>query len=524
MMNSNMKTLIICFFDDALTMKIRNDYLKYIIPYFYKGDKRKIYKHLLRVLLYNNPKKGIQIVSHVLDILRQVITLTGLVIILFSFHWLLVVSLLIILVPNSIASLKVGKKEYFVNVEQSENDRRSAYYASLLKTREAVKELRIFQHSKLILNKWALYYSKTLKENYKLSKLKLKSNILLTLFDFIMNLLFLISLLYIIVSQNYTVGDYVSISQSLGTAITTVVMLSNGFAFIINQSPYLSDFFRFIEVETTLPIKPHHKFIDNIYINDLTFRYPGLESDTLRNITFSIKKGERLAIVGDNGSGKSTLVKCISGLYESVPGTIQYDGRDLCDIDVSKNISAIFQDFTKYYMTLRENICLSNIDCLDTDEKVVSILNQIEGDSLLTKINDLNKELGVYFSKGIDLSGGEWQKIAIARALFKEAEIIFFDEPTSSLDPVAESNMLDLFHKITEGKTTITVTHRLGSCKHADNIIVLKDGEVIESGSHPELMSKNGYYKNMYLTQAKWYTESNNPSDEYKQYATSYYE
>jgi len=464
----------------------------------------------LRRATSNPGYKGLKIISSFLDIMQNIITLSGIVVILFDFHWLLVLSLIIVIVPNTITSIRIGRKEYNVNVEQSENNRRAAYLSALMVDREALKEMSIFGHSNFLLKKWSTYFKEAIKQDYSVHKAKFNSTLGLQIFDFVMNFVFLSSLLLIVIQGSYSMGDYVSISQSLSTATVLMIILSSSISYIYNQSPYLTDFFSFLDYSNNISndMKSPHKFIGKIEVSNVNFKYPNSDRFTLSDINFSINKGEKVAIVGENGSGKSTLVKCITGLYDVSSGTILYDGKDLRTIDIRKNISAVFQDFVKYNMTLRENIAISQLDKFNFDNDIILTLKDVEGDVIIEKSGDLDGQLGIYFSNGRDLSGGEWQRVAISRALFKNADIIFFDEPTSSLDPLAESKILELFYKITEGKTTITVTHRLGSCRYADKIIVLKEGEIVGIGSHEELIGNNNYYKSIYDAQAQWYSES----------------
>lgn len=479
------------------------------LPLFF-FEEAKNYDVMMRAS--SNPGgKGIKIITDTINIACNFITLFGLIAILYKFHWVLVISLLLVVMPHSIVALRIGKREYFLNIDQSENNRRSSYFFSLLRSRDTAKELRIFNHSQLLLNKWSFYYNKTISEEYKLSKIKFKSSIFLEIFEVIMNFIFLATLIYVVIFGSYTVGDYVSISQSLSSAMTIVIMISNSFAFIYNQLPYLKDFFCFLDFENDIEDKKEHVFSEHIEIEGLYFKYPRSNNFILEDISLFINRGQKIAIVGENGSGKSTLVKCILGLYRPTKGTIKFDGNNLNNIDVTNSISVVFQDFVKYSVSLKENIVLADLNKHRnhnySDEDILSYLKLVGGEDIAYKTGGLNGELGVMFSNGNDISGGEWQKVAIARALFKDADIIFFDEPTSALDPIIESKIIELFHEVTKEKTTITVTHRLGSCKYADKIIVMKNGGIVEVGSHEELLKKNNYYAEMYKAQANWYIE-----------------
>jgi ATP-binding cassette subfamily B protein len=239
----------------------------------------------------------------------------------------------------------------------------------------------------------------------------------------------------------------------------------------------------------------------------LRFRYPGSDRDVLQELSLTIPFGCRAAVVGENGSGKSTLVKLLTGLYKPTAGEIRWvDGlhnRVNGDL-VGNHLSAVFQDFAQLYLTLRENVALGKPSAQGEDGTLQQALFAagISGE----KYRELDMQLGAAFG-GIEPSGGEWQKIVTARAILKEADFVFFDEPTAALDPQAEKEAVQLFLRVTEGRSALLVTHRLGAAKLADIIFVLKGGRLVEQGTHDELMQLNGEYGRMFQLQAAWYTE-----------------
>ncbi|MBH5318385.1 ATP-binding cassette domain-containing protein [Paenibacillus sp. GSMTC-2017] len=251
------------------------------------------------------------------------------------------------------------------------------------------------------------------------------------------------------------------------------------------------------------------KLQKHILINNLSFTYATHTSPQLKGISFMIKPGEKIAIVGENGAGKSTLVKCLLGLYMPDNGSIKFDGVDIRTIDpksLREHVSAVFQDFESYNLTVRENIAMGHGKIDDDAYVEVAAAKAGVGELIKNLPNGLDTELGAMFHQGHELSGGQWQKIALSRAFMRDAQIVILDEPTAALDPRAEAEIYDNFAKLYEGKTTIMISHRLSSCRFADKIIVLHNGEIIEVGSHEELLHLEGSYADMFNTQAKRYS------------------
>lgn len=241
----------------------------------------------------------------------------------------------------------------------------------------------------------------------------------------------------------------------------------------------------------------------DIHLKNVSFSYINSEKNVLEDINLTIHQGETLAIVGENGAGKSTLIKLITGLYQPKTGSVLYGDNKASAYStdaLNKPISGIFQDFIKYKMTLKENIMISDMESSKPLEEVIRIAN-VNMDKFSDGLETLlSREFG-----GIDISGGEWQRIAIARGLYRSCDLIILDEPTAAIDPLEESRIFHLFEKATIGKTTILVTHRLGSVKIADKIVVLDNGRIVEYGTHEMLIKQKGIYYTMYSEQSKWY-------------------
>jgi ATP-binding cassette subfamily B protein len=245
------------------------------------------------------------------------------------------------------------------------------------------------------------------------------------------------------------------------------------------------------------------KKFKNIKLNNVSFIYPNTNKKAVNNINIEINKGDKIALVGENGSGKSTLIKLMLGLYTPTEGNVIYNGEKSKGIDkkdLYSDKSVVFQDFNRYFMSVYENVLMGNY-CENNRQEIVQSL--IKSGFPLNKFS-LEDNLGREFG-GIELSGGEWQKLSIARGFFKRSEMIVFDEPTSAIDPFQESKLYEKFFELFSKKTMLLVTHRLGAIKLVDKIIVLNDGKIIETGTHEELINRDGYYNKLWSSQTKWY-------------------
>lgn len=298
------------------------------------------------------------------------------------------------------------------------------------------------------------------------------------------------------------IGNVVGFINALNLIQNNCKEILNTVYTLYENNLYISQLFQFLDLEEE-NFNIENKELKNISdietldIKNLTFKYPNSPNVVLNNINLNIKKGERVAIVGANGSGKSTLVKLISKLYEVKENSILYNGISLNNYNEAqlKNcIAVLFQDFTKYEMTVRENVGFGNIESIDNDENMKKALDKASA----TFISNLDEQLGLWFQDGRQLSGGQWQKIAIARTFFRDASLYILDEPSSALDPIAEKEVIDMFLKMTEDKIGIFISHRLSTAMLADRIIVMNEGEIVGNGTHQELIKNNFVYKKMY--------------------------
>jgi ATP-binding cassette subfamily B protein len=248
---------------------------------------------------------------------------------------------------------------------------------------------------------------------------------------------------------------------------------------------------------------------DGFTFEDAGFRYPGAERWAVRHLSFTLRAGEVLALVGENGAGKTTLVKLLARLYDPDEGRILLDGHDLREYDLDAlraNIGVIFQDFVRYHLTAAENIAVGRIEARDDRARIVTAAARSLADEVIRKLPEgYDQIIGKRFKKGVDLSGGEWQKVAIARAYMRDAQLLILDEPTAALDARSEFEVFQRFKELSEGKTAVLISHRFSSVRMADRILVLAEGQVEAMGTHEELLAQRGRYAELFELQAAGY-------------------
>jgi len=443
-----------------------------------------------------------QVFLSILNLITSMVTLFSSVSIIINWKpWVLLI-LVLIPITFSVYFFKIGQREFNINWERA-TDKRKSWYLSYLVTRDnTFKEIKSYGIGQYVLNKFDSINSKFVKQDIKLFK---KRSIFTFIFEFVQQACTSIILFIIIYSAligEILIGNVVGFINALNLIQNNCKEILNTVYTLYENNLYISQLFQFLDLEEE-NFNIENKELKNISdietldIKNLTFKYPNSPNVVLNNINLNIKKGERVAIVGANGSGKSTLVKLISKLYEVKENSILYNGISLNNYNEAqlKNcIAVLFQDFTKYEMTVRENVGFGNIESIDNDENMKKALDKASA----TFISNLDEQLGLWFQDGRQLSGGQWQKIAIARTFFRDASLYILDEPSSALDPIAEKEVIDMFLKMTEDKIGIFISHRLSTAMLADRIIVMNEGEIVGNGTHQELIKNNFVYKKMY--------------------------
>lgn len=431
--------------------------------------------------------------------------------------WWVTLLSIIICIPMVIFSVKKGRAQYEADREVAKLERRYEDLSDVLLNRDSVDERALFSIIKQLSPRWIEYYQKVRRHRLVVEfrwyfKEKL-SGIVVSLLTVVIALV----LIGDVVEGTLSVGLYVALIQGVTQMIDIV---TKSFSTYINDFTKTIEYFKDITIfanlpdtedACALPEKIDFEF-QKLEFKNVTFRYPGTEKKVLDNMSFIMNAGRHYAIVGANGAGKTTVTKLITGLYPEFEGEILINDKPLKEYSQSQLkalISIHFQDFARYSISLRDNVAIgdvSNMENKDMDERVLNALNQVGLDNMVKELEQgIYTPLGKLEKGGQDISGGQWQRVAMARMLISDATLRILDEPTAALDPISESAIYSEFDAISKNFTTIFISHRLGSIKLADEILVIDKGKVSEQGTHRELMEQGGIYAEMYDKQRSWY-------------------
>ncbi|MFC4768169.1 ABC transporter ATP-binding protein [Effusibacillus consociatus] len=439
---------------------------------------------------------------------------------LLTIHWSLLLLSVAAAIPLFIIQKKYGKRRFLLLYNQTPKAREGQYITSLLTNRESAKEIRLFQLGGYLLDRWSKTYFENARESLRLLRRNQMSNLGLEMFSGLLLTCSAGIIVWFTRSSTVRIGDFVVISQAVQGTQTSINQISSLVAQIYEESLYIQDFYKFIQFKVPILERSSQSeypfptpLQSGITFDNVAFRYTGSFTDSISEINFFIRAGEKIAIVGENGSGKTTLIKCLMGLYPVSSGRIYFDGINIEEIkeqDLRKNITVVFQDFMRYSFSVRDNIAFGNVERYGDIEEIKKVASKTGVDKFVKHFSKgYDTYLGKYLINGEDLSGGQWQKIALARLLFRGGEVIILDEPTASLDPRAEIELFKQFHTLTKDKTTIFISHRMAAAKMADRILVMKEGRLVEIGTHKELMENGQEYYRLYQLQSHWYSDNN---------------
>lgn len=455
----------------------------------------------------------VDLMSNALGQAESLISMISLIAGLVYFEPILILILVLSIVPSFINEAKFSSTRYSLARSWTAERRELDYLRFIGANNQTAKEIKLFGLTDFIAERF-----KGLSNDYYLinKKLSLKQSLYGSLFNILGVLSYYGAYVYIIMrvlAGAITIGELTFLSGSFNRLRNNLQGFFSRFTRISESALYLQDYFDFIdlsvektaEAKTTMP----KTIKEGFQINDLHFAYAGSETEVLKGVTFTLKAGEKMAFVGQNGAGKTTLIKLFLRFYEPTQGEILLDGININRFDVDayrKRFGVIFQDFFKYEFTLRENIAVGNIDQVQNDEVINYAASKSLAEQVVTEMtNGLEQRLGRRFYKGTELSGGQWQKVALARAYMKDADVMVLDEPTSALDAQAEYDVFERFIALTKGKTSIIISHRFSTVRMADRILVLQHGQVLELGTHQELMANPKLYAELFKLQAAGY-------------------
>lgn len=442
------------------------------------------------------------------SVLQSFLTLVFMLIYLARYNWWLALLLLIVMVPQSISYYRIQQQSFETMVERSKNARYLHYYSSLLLDRRDAKEVRLFNMFPKIIEKYISLFEQTKKDVNQIRRKQLATSslfVVLTVGVFGYGFYWFTNSVRTGALEVGVLLMFVSVISYISTSMARVVEDSS---LLYDSLLWIEKYFNFLEYQDNFEngTQDFPDDFENLNVKNLSFTYPFSDTEVLHNVSFSVKSGEKIAVVGENGSGKSTLVKLLMRFYDPTNGKISVDNYDLKDInifDLHKNLSATFQDFSRFKLTLKENVITGysfNKDRVNNVLKASGLGDLLSNDHL-----NLNTMLAKDFENGTDLSGGQWQKVALARDLYADGKIEFLDEPTAALDAKSESEIYQRFLKKNDKKTIFFVTHRLSAVRFADKVLFLDSGKISGFDTHTNLLHTNPKYKEMYDLQKDAY-------------------
>lgn len=435
-----------------------------------------------------------------LSIIQLLITTFFSTMIILSWNSWSVILIIMITMLNSILMLNVSRKQYKIVKERTSKTRETGYYQFLLTNDIAFKEIKAYSLHEYFIGKYKTLMQEFNTQDKNILKKIWMINNLQSFLEMLVDILILTTAVRDAITKRILVGDAITYIRCVSIIRSNVAGVMSGLVSVYKDTLYINQLFEFLDMK---PDKKHDKVqitgISNIQITNLTYYYKGKCQPAVKNINLTLKKGDTISVVGKNGSGKTTLLKIIAGFYEDYTGTILVNGIDLKKIDIENYrsfIGLMFQDFNKYELSIRENIGLGNLnDQFDS----IKIKKTMEITGLREELwANLDQQLGFWFKDGTQLSGGEWLKIAMSRVFFRNADMYILDEPNAALDPIAEKrNWANIKNRL-KGKIGIVITHHLRINEQLDKIIVMENGEIVDSGTHKELLCRSELYCELY--------------------------
>ena len=509
-----------CAYSPRVT-KIRTDYITMISDKIMKMDFKNTedpevlnkIKSVMNAVMSNNT--GVEGVYHtLLGLFGRLTAFVGYIsIVLFLSPWILLFLIINVLISYAL-TMRVKKYEYSQKEKAADKDRRTFYVFDTMYDFAYGKDIRIYDLKNILIDKFKKFRGERIDISNDVQEKQLKVKIVDVILLVIRECVVYGYLIYNVLFTGMGIGDFTMYFSTINGFGDWMKGILGDLAHIKAQNMYLDDMREFLEIKSEDKEKTRDIPIDSSYeieFKNVSFKYPKTDKYIYKNLSLKIKKGQRLAIVGINGAGKTTFVKLLCRLYEPTSGEILINGVNIKDFskeEYYKILSVVFQDIKTFAFTVAENVSLENLEDVDREK----VLHCIEKAGVGDKINSLEKGIDTSLLKildgeGVELSGGENQKLALARALYKNGKIVILDEPTSALDAVAEYNIYKGFDELIGDKTAIYISHRLASTKFCDVIAFFENGEIVEYGTHEELLKKNGKYSDMFNIQAQYYKE-----------------
>ncbi|HKG94810.1 MAG TPA: ABC transporter ATP-binding protein [Gemmatimonadaceae bacterium] len=427
--------------------------------------------------------------------------------------WLILL-LVVALVPAFLGEAHFNAQSYALAYARTPEQRELDYVRQTGASVETAKEVKIFGLNAFLIQRYRELAESFFQANRRLALRRASWGGVLAALGTVGYYVAYAYLAWRTLAGEFSIGDLTFLAGSFRRLRTLLEGLLVGFSQTAGQALYLDDLFSFFEIEPEIrsPARPRpfpSPMAQGVTFEDVGFIYPGAERWAVRHLSFTLKAGEVLALVGENGAGKTTLVKLLARLYDPDEGRILLDGHDLREYDLDElrsNVGVIFQDFVRYHLTAAENIAVGRIEARDDRARIERAAERSLANEVIAKLpQGYDQVIGKRFKKGVDLSGGEWQKVAIARAYMRDAQLLILDEPTAALDARSEFEVFQRFKELSVGKTAVLISHRFSSVRMADRILVLADGTVEAMGTHAELLAQGGRYAELFELQAAGY-------------------
>jgi ATP-binding cassette, subfamily B, bacterial len=458
--------------------------------------------------------RALQIMNDGFYIVQNIITLISFGAILLTFNIWLTLILFGATIPAFIAQSKYAQLNFRLLSWRAPEARKLNYLEYLLTVDSSVKEVKLFGLGEPLLGRYANLFWKFMREDQALAQ---KRSFASFGWGLLATLSYYFAYAWIIfetIGGAITLGAmtmYLSIFRSSQNVFQTLFF---GLSDLYENALFMSNLFAFLDLNPQMPVTANpialpRPIVHGLEFRHVSFKYPDRDAYALRDVSLTIKPGEKIALVGANGAGKTTFVKLLTRLYDPSEGQVLIDGIDLREVDpneLQKRIGVIFQDFVRYHLPVRENIGFGQIDELDNEPRIIDSATRAGADATIRGLpQGYDTMLGKWFERGNDLSGGEWQKVALARAFMREAEVLVLDEPTAALDAMNEYAIFQRFRELTDNKIALLISHRFSTVRMADRIVVLEDGHIIETGTHAELLALGGEYAKLFTIQAEGY-------------------
>jgi ATP-binding cassette subfamily B protein len=460
------------------------------------------------------PFRPIRILNGLVQVAQSGISLLAMAGLLFSFHWGIAAILFAAAVPGLFVRLRYAGQTYRWQRQRTSAERQAWYFHWLLTGDVHAKEIRQFDLGSLFRRRFRNLRQQLRQEKIEIATRRSIAELVTQASATIAVFGSYTFIAYRTVQGAITLGDLVMYYQAFQRGQGFLREMLSGLAGLYEDNLFLSNLYEFLDLKPKV-VEPRHPkplpqpMQTGIAFDHVSFQYPTGTREVLEDINLTIRPGEVVALVGENGSGKTTLIKLLCRLYDPTSGIITLDGIDLRQLETTalrREISVIFQDYAQYHLTARENIWFGNASLPPDEERIAAAARHAGADEVIDELpQGYETILGKWFEDGEELSVGEWQKVALARAFLRDAQIIVLDEPTGALDARAEYEVFKKFRQLAAGRTVILISHRFSTVRMADRIYVLEDGRIIESGTHDELVSRGGTYARLFETQAQYY-------------------